>query len=912
MSRENSRDDSGCSAPRLPELLLGWALPAREQGALFGDLDEEYELYVRPQRGKLGADLWYWRQALRSFGPNLHRRRAPAPRGNGAPPLDRHPGLSQPPRRRDMDRLKLDIRMGLRTLRSRPAFTAVAVLTLALGIGANTAIFSVVNAVLLRPLPYSEPEELMTVWLDNRLQGWPQDVTSYPLYTDWNEQSRSFEDMSAWTFTRMNISGDGEPQRILGVQASPNLMPVLGVEAEHGRAFGPSDWDNDPNVVVLSHGFWQSRFGSDPGIVGDTLRLSDQPFTVVGIMPPDFAFGSTEAQFWLPFPPDIVDSSRGQLWLRVIGRLNEGVLVDAARSDMDRVSVQIEEEYPRLYQGYGVTIVPLIDDVVGDVSTALWLLLGAVAFVMLIACANVANMSLARAATRENEMALRAALGADRRRLLHQMLTESVILSALGGVVGLFIAYWGLRLLQVLDAEIPRLEGVGIDGSVLGFTALVALGTGVLFGIIPALRVSRPDLNEALKEGARTASGGITGRLFQQGLVATEIALALVLLVGAGLLIRSYAELRSVELGFEPGGLLMTSISLPDSTYPESSDVYQFYSKLIETVEALPGVESVSAVDSVPLGTRFSSGFFTIAGRPPVPREEQMEVKFNLVTPGYFATMRTPLLAGRAFEPADAIDGRRVVMINETMRQMYFPGEDPVGQQFLYGRQDGFATDENPNPELPWFEIVGVVGDVPQRSVRQAAEPEVFLPYAQGRGDTLTLVARSATDPASIAPSVRAAVRSMDPDLPVATQGPISDLVADSSAQERLNFRLLSLFALLALTLAGVGIYGVMSYTVSQRTREIGIRMALGASTSDVTRSVLGASMWVTAIGLAAGVGTALFATRLMSSLLFGVDATDPLTFGSVAVGLGLIALAASLIPARRAAKLDPTIALRD
>jgi len=351
---------------------------------------------------------------------------------------------------------------------------------------------------------------------------------------------------------------------------------------------------------------------------------------------------------------------------------------------------------------------------------------------------------------------------------------------------------------------------------------------------------------------------------------------------------------------------------LPDSTYPESADVYQFYSKLLETVAALPGVESVSAVDSVPLGTRFSSGFFTIAGRPVVPRAEQMEVKFNLVTPGYFATMRTPLLAGRAFEPADAIDGRRVVIFNETLRQMYFPGEDPIGQQFLYGRPEGYATEENPNPDLPWFEIVGVVGDVPQRSVRQPTEPEVFFAYSEGNGNALTLVARSATDPASIAGSVRAAIREMDPDLPVATQGPISDLVADSSAQERLNFRLLSLFALLALTLAGVGIYGVMSYTVSQRTREIGIRMALGASSSDVTRSVLGASMWVTAIGLAIGVGAALAATRLMSSLLFGIEATDPLTFGSVAVVLGLIALAASLIPARRAAKLDPTIALRD
>jgi len=906
--------DDRCRAPRIPALLLGWTLRASERGALWGDLDEEYEAYVRPARGKLAADLWYWRQTLRSIVPNLRRsRRSRAnPETLGTPNPGTPPGRSQPSRRFDMDNLKLDVRLALRTLRSQPVFAAVAIVTLALGIGANTAIFSVVNGVLLRPLPYPESEQLMTVWLDNRLQGWPQDVTSYPLYMDWAEQSRSFADMSAWTFARTNISGDGEPQRILGIQASPNLLAVLGVEAARGRVFTDADWDSDPNVVVLSNSFWRARFGGESNVVGTTVTLSDTPFTIVGVMPADFAFGSTEARFWRPFAPDVVDSSRGSLWLRVIGRLHEGVAVEAARDDMDRVAAQLEDEYPRTNEGYGVTIVPLLDDVVGDVSTALWVLLGAVGFVMLIACANVANMSLARAATRESEMALRSALGADRRRLLHQMLTESVMLATLGGAVGLFVAFWGLRILQVLAPDLPRISGIGIDAGVLAFTAVVSLATGILFGIVPALRVSRPELNEALKEGGRTASGGVAGRWFRQSLVAAEIALALVLLVGAGLLLRSYGELRRVDLGFEPDGLLMTSISLPSSTYPESADVYRFFSDLLESVAALPGIQSVAAVDSVPLGTRFSSGFFTIGGRAPVPRDELMEVKFNVVTPGYFATMQTPLLTGRAFEAADSIDGRRVVIINDTMRRMYFSGEDPVGQRFLFGRPEGYATDEDPNPELPWLNIVGLVADVPQRSVRQPAEPEVFLPYAQGRGDTLTLLTRATAEPGSIAGAVRAAVWNMDADLPVANQRPIADRVGGSSAQERLNFRLLGVFALLALTLAAVGIYGVMSYTVSQRTREIGIRMALGASTTDVARTVLRGSLTITAVGLLMGIGAALLTTRLMSSLLFGVEPTDPLTFTLVAATLGIIAIAASLIPAHRATKLDPTLTLRD
>ncbi len=812
-----------------------------------------------------------------------------------------------------MDSLTLDIRIGIRNLRLRPAFTAVAVITLALGIGVNTAIFSVVNGVLLKPLSYADPQELMTVWLDNRLQGWPQDVTSYPNYLDWKDGSSSFEDMSAWTFIRRNLSGDGEPTRVLGILASPNLMSVLGVAAAEGRVFTPDDWNGDPNVLVVSDAFWRGRLGARDDALGSKLSLNGIPYTVVGVMPADFAFGSTEALFWAPFQPDVLDGSRGQLWLNVIGRLNDGVAVAAARGDMDQVAARLEEELPNANQGYGVTLVPLLENIVGDVSAALWLLLGAVGFVMLIACANVANMSLARAAARQNEMALRAALGADRPRLLRQLLTESIVLSVAGGAAGLLLAFAGLRLLHALNPGLPRLAGVGIDASVLGFTAIVVLTTGILFGLVPALRASRPDLGETLKEGARTSAGGITGHTFRRGLVVAEIALALVLLVGAGLLIRSYAEIRRVDIGFESDGLLMTSISLPSSSYPESSDVYGFFSQLLADVSALPGVESVAAVSDVPLGPNFSSGPFTVAGRDPVARENLVEVKYNIVTPGYFTTMGTALGAGRYFEAADSIDGRRVVIINETMQRLHFPGEDPVGRQFLHSIPAAYATEDDPNPELPWFTIVGVVQDVPQRSVRQPSEPEVFRPYAEGRGNTLTLVARAATgDPGLIAGSVRTAVWAIDSDLPVGSQGAISDLVAESSAQERLNLRLLGIFAALAMTLAAIGIYGVMSYTVSQRTREIGIRMAMGADRGDIVRSVLGASLGVTLVGLTLGVVTALAMTRLMSGLLFGVEASDPLTFATVALGLGITATVATLIPARRAARLDPTAALRE
>jgi putative ABC transport system permease protein len=782
---------------------------------------------------------------------------------------------------------------------------------LALGIGANTAIFSVVNGVLLQPLPYPESEELMTVWLDNRLQGWPQDVTSYPAYLDWRNGSTSFADMSAWTFSRPSLTGDGEPERLFGVIASPNLFSVLDVDTLHGRVFTASDWDTDPKVVVLDHGLWQRRLGGDPAALGAKLILDGEPFTVIGVMGPGFAFGSEEAQFWRPFAPDVLESSRNQLWLNVVGRLRDGVTVAAARADMDQVGLRLEREYPDSNEGYGVTVVPLLEDMVGEVGTALWILLGAVGLVMLIACANVANMTLARAAGRAGEMALRAALGADRRRLLRQLLTESVILSLLGGVAGLLLAAGGLRLLRGLDPDLPRLAEVGIDPLVLGFTATVAIATGILFGLAPALRVSRPDLGETLKEGSRTAAGGRAAKTLRQGLVVAEIALALVLLAGAGLLVRSYLAVRSLDVGFEPNGLLMTSISLPGASYPESGDVYRFFQQLLADVEALPGVESVAAVDAVPLGTRFSSGFFTIAGREPVPREEMMEVKSNGVTAGYFETMRIELIAGRTFEPADSADPRRVVIVNETMARLYFPGAEPIGQQFLFGRPDRFVTEDDPNPEIPWNTVVGVVGDVPQRRVREGAEPEVYYPYAEGRGDELTLIVRAESDPVSIAASVRAAVWAIDPSLPVANQGPVSDLIDRSSSNERLNFRLLGIFALLAAALAAAGIYGVISYTVSQQTREIGIRLALGADAGMVTRQVLRASLATSAAGLLLGVALALMASRLMSSLLFGVAAADPPTFIAVTAGLAAVALAASYIPARRAARLHPTVALR-
>jgi putative ABC transport system permease protein len=797
-----------------------------------------------------------------------------------------------------------DLSYGARMLLHKPAFTLVALIALALGIGASTAIFSIVNGILLRSLPYSNPDRIVMVWMDNHRLGLDQDWHSYPNYVDYRDQNQSFEQMAAFNDRSFNLTGSADPERVMGMWATASLFQVLGVQPSIGRAFRVEEEEPGKDlVVVISHGLWQRWFGSDPGIIGQQLIMNGTGRTVIGVMPPGVTFPSKDAELWVPLAMGPGGrNNRGGFSLKAIGLLRPAASIAQARADLGTIAGRLEQQYSFL-AGYGVNLVPLHDQVVGKIRPALLVLLAAVGFVLLIGCANIANLLLARAATREREIAIRTALGAHRWRLIRQLLTESLLLSLMGGAVGIAVAIVGLKfLISVSPPETPRLDQVTVDARVLLFALVVSLFTGALFGLAPALQSSKPNLNESLKEGGRTSSAGIRGSRVRGLLVISEVALSLVLLIGAGLMIKSFHRLQQVNLGFNPDRLLAMNVRLAGSKYRDGPQAAAFYQQVLQRIEALPGVQSAGAISTIFLSITPNSTIFSIEGRPPVQPAEQIEVPLDSVSPGYFQMMGVSLLRGREFDGSDGKDSPPVVIINDTMARQFWPGEDPVGKRFKFG---------DSSSDGPWLTIVGVVGDMRRTGFELKERPETFLPISQNPVSSMTFVVRGVSDPMPLAAGVRDQVWAVDHDQPVFDVKSMAKMLADMTSQRRLNMLLLGIFAGSALLLAAVGIYGVVSYAVSQRTHEIGVRLALGAGKGQVLGMVVRQAMLLALIGLVAGSVTSLLSTRLMVSLLYGVSPTDPFTFGSVPILLAAIAFLACYIPARRVTKVDPIKALR-
>ena len=787
-----------------------------------------------------------------------------------------------------------DLRYGARMLLIRPGFTVVAVITLALGIGANTAIFSVVNAVLLRPLPCEDPDRLVH-FLNVPLQGYPED-SSLPDFVDWREQSRSFERIAAATSRTFNLTGIGEAERLNCWAVTADLFPLLSIRPAFGRVFLPEeDRPGASRVAILSHDLWRRRFGSNPDMVGRPITLNGQDHTVVGITAPDlWVFAGID--LWVPLAMEPGEAGRRNNFLSVVGRLKPGVSLDQARAEMKVINARLAQQYPETNSGWRAELFPLHEVFVRGSRDMLLVLLAAVGFVLLIACANVANLLLARAATRGREIAIRAAFGASRGRLVRQLLTESILLALLGGAGGAILALLGINALVGMGANIiPRLIEIDVDARILGFTVLLSIMTGGLFGLAPALQISRLDLNDALKEGVRagTMSGG---RRIRQALVVSEVALSLILLIGAGLMIKSLYRLVNFDSGFNRENLLTMQLALPQVKYVSEQQVAAFYQRLIEGVREAPGVVSATAVSPLPLGGVRSLRAFGIAGR-----SDGGDASVMWVGDRYIETMGYPLLLGRPLAELDGRDGPKAALINQSFARRYFSDQDPIGQR---------VTIEGPqNPNAQWMTIVGVVADVEQHYVMEKeVYPAIYIPQAL---PSMALVARARDNPLSLLSAVRGEVRKLDRDLPVYNIQTMDQALGATLKRERFTMLLLSVFAAVALALAAVGLYGVMSYAVSQRTREIGIRMALGARRSDVLMMVIGQGIKLAGAGALIGLGGALALKRLIETLVFGVSATDPLTFTTIALLLELVALLACWIPARRATKVDPMIALR-
>jgi putative ABC transport system permease protein len=796
----------------------------------------------------------------------------------------------------------MDLRYGTRSLLKKPGFTVTAVVALALGIGANTAIFSVINGVLLRSLSYAQPENIVMLWEANLSRTRLQNVVSPANFFDWQKGSTSFEYMAAAWDTRLNLTGGGaEPEEIEAQRVSAHFFSALGVQPSLGRSFAADEDRPGGNpVIVLSHRLWRSRFGGNASIIGQQVTVSGRAFSVIGVMPPDFDFLNAEVQAWTPLALDpAMDYRQSGRFLRCVGRLKPGVPIEQAHAELNGIAKRLEETYPAYNKGWSVNLVPIHEQIVGDIRPILIVLFGAVAFVLLIACANVANLLLSRAAARHKEFALRAALGASRLRLVRQMLTESVLLSLTGGAAGVALAYWGIQMLIAFGpANIPRLHEITIESRVLGFTFVVALLTGVLFGLLPALQASRPDLNDALKQSARGSTGG-KSRVFRNLFVVAEVSLALVLLIGAGLMIRSFFRLHSVRTGFSSEHVLTMRVQLPSAKYPEAQQRGNFFKQARDRIAALPGVNAVGAINFLPLNGLASSTSFDIEGRPEPAPGEKPGTEVRVVTPNYFTAMGIPLLKGRVLDEHDGAESRALV-INETFAKKFFPNEDPVGKRLIINWDPKVAD-----------EIVGVVADIKESALDRDANPAIYWPHPREPYQFMNFILRTATDPMIAASAAQKEIRAIDPDQPVADVRTMEAVVAKSIARPRFNALLLGIFAAVALVLASVGLYGVMNYSATQRTHEIGIRMALGATKTDVMRLVVGNGMLLSFIGIAIGVVAASGLTRVMQSFLFGVEATDALTFGAVSALLVLVALVASYIPARRATLVNPVIALR-
>jgi putative ABC transport system permease protein len=815
-----------------------------------------------------------------------------------------------------MENLLFDLRFGLRTLLKNPAVSAVAILAIALGTGANSAIFSVVNAVVLRPLPYENPDRLVLVWGKNPTTA--RDAISVPDFLDYRNQNHVFTQMAGFAYDDFNLSTGDEPEHVQGTMVSANYFSVLGTRLSQGTTFRPEDDQPGANrVVIVGYGLWKRRFGSDPSFVGQPILLNGASFTVVGVGPQDFQSPIPEdnPQLWVPLSLDGGDrlrvpstvspstlSTRRNRFLIGIARLKPEAAPKQAQADLDTIAGQLEQQYKDTNAAISTSVIPLREHIVGKIQSALMVLLGAVGFVLLIACANVANLLLARAAARQKEIAIRTALGAGRLRLIRQLLTESILLALVGGAFGLLLAHGEIRLLRSLNpANIPRLSEIDIDGRVLGFTFLIAILTGIIFGLAPALQASKTDLNETLKEGARGSTGGINRQRVRSLLVISEVALTVLLLIGAGLMIKSFISLQKVNPGFNPDNTLTMMVNLPASKYSDEHQVQAFFEQALHKIEALPGAQSAGIVTSVPLTTTSIIRLrFIVEEHPPANASEVPRANFRSISDKYFRAMGISLVKGRVFTEQDRDKSPPVVITNETMANRYWPGEDPIGKRLTIPLLGGVSR-----------EVVGVVADVKHSSLDTESGAEMYVSYLQKPFNFMAIVVRTASDPLSMIGAVRGEILSVDKSQPVYDVKTMRQVVSESVSQPRLYTLLLGVFAALALVLAAVGIYGVMNYSVAQRTHEIGIRMALGAQRSDILKMVVGQGMLLALLGIVLGLVAAFLVTRVMESLLFGVSTRDLGTFFIIPLVLAVVAFLSSYIPARKATRVDPMIALR-
>ena len=812
-----------------------------------------------------------------------------------------------------LENLLQDVRHSVRTMLRTPAFTVTAVIVLALGIGATTAIFSVVDAVLLRPLAYRDSGRLVTILTSGT---GPVAVANY---IDWRDQSRSFSAMAAADYWSPNLTGIDSPEHIPGLKVTQNLFPTLGIEPMLGRLFlAGEDKDGADREVILSYRLWQRRFSSDPHVLGKPIVLDGNAYVIVGVMPQGFQFApfwATKTELWVPNAFGARIHSRGGNSLRIFARLKDGVSLKQARAEIASITARLEQQFPGTNRN--VVVTPLKEKVVGPIETPLLVLLGAVAFVLLITCANVAHMLLARAATRQKEIAVRAALGARRGRIIRQFLTESILLGSVGGVLGLLLAIFGTRVLVAMSpSNIPRVETVSIDLHAALFLFMATLVTSIGFGLVPAFQASSVNVNDTLKEGGRGGTEGVHRNRLRSLLVVSEFALALMLLIGAGLMIRTFAAIEAVDPGFNPHNVISMIVSVAGSKEQDGGRRELFYRQLIERVRSLPGVQAAGGINHLPLVGDLWGWHFAIEGRSKPRPGEAPGAIYRMVTPGYFTAMRLPIVRGRDITDADNATAPGVVIMNEQAARQYWPGEDPIGKRVSF--------DDDTTNTSTWLTIIGIAKDAKQDSWTDKATPEAYLAAFQNRDflgisgseasnhmNYITLVARTAGDPAAAASAMKEAAWSFDRNLAISQVVTLDGAVSDANAQPRFEMMLLSIFAAVALVLAAVGIYGVISYSASRRTHEIGVRMSLGATRADVLLLVVRHGIWLALAGSLAGIAGALLLSRLMAGLLYGVKPTDPLTFAAVAAGLGLVAMLACYIPARRAMRIDPMAALR-
>jgi predicted permease len=792
-----------------------------------------------------------------------------------------------------------DIRYALRSLQRHPVFALTAILTLGLGIGANTAIFSAVNGVLLRPLRYPDPDRIFTIWGHHASIG--RETASLPDFLDWRK-ARSFSGMAAWANTAFTVTGADEPEVVSGALVTPNYFRVLGAPIPQGRDFREDEARGAARVVVLSQGYWQRAYGGRPEVVGRRITLGGLPYTIVGAGARGLE-RPAQVDIWAPLAIDTTAGRRND-FLQVIGRLAPGAAPETARVELETIARRLEAEYPATNAGWGVELIGLHERIVGEIRPALLVFLGAVVLVLLIACANVANLMLVRVAARERELTLRVALGASRRRLVRQLLTESVLLALAGGVLGVGLAVWGVGALRALEpGTLPRLQEIRLDGRALAFALVLSVGTGLLFGVVPAIRALGFDLRGGLAEGGRALAGARSAARTRSALVLAEVALASVLLVGAALLLRSFVGLTRVDPGISVDGILTARVTLPRSRYSEPARQVAFADALLERARALPGVSSAALGTDAPVDDGMPYWSFAVDGVEQPPPEVVQDAVVYRATPEYFHTFGLPLIHGRLFEAGDRADGTPVAVVSQALAQRYWPGQNPVGSRITF--------DDATDSAATWMSVVGVVGDVLQDGAMSPAYPQIYVPFAQISGRSMVVALRTTGDPLALVPALKQALAGIDPNLALSRVTTMDQRLAGTLARPRVNALLLAAFAVTALILAALGIYGVIAYSVVQRTRELGIRVALGARAEDVLGMVMRQGLTPVLIGLAIGLGAAALGSRVLRSLLYGVAATDLATYGAVAAFLAAVAVAASYVPARRAARSDPMTALR-